>query len=45
MRVVRVSRRGSREIEHLESAHGEAELEAAAQRRIAAGRLEPGLGH
>jgi hypothetical protein len=44
VRVVRVSRRGSREIEHLESAHGEAELEAAAQRRIAAGQLELGLG-
>jgi hypothetical protein len=41
------SRRGSREIEHLGSAHDEAELEAlkaAAQQRIAAGQLELGLG-
>ena len=33
-----------REIEHLESAHDEAELEAAAPQRIAAGQLELGLG-
>jgi hypothetical protein len=41
------SRRGSREIEHLGSAHDEAELEAlkaAAQQHMAAGRLEVGLG-
>ena len=47
VRVVRVSRRGSREIEHLESAYGEAELEAAAQRGRAAGArpgLEPAAG-
>jgi hypothetical protein len=47
VQVVWSSRRGSREIEHLGSAHGEAELEglkAAAQQRIAAGQLELGLG-
>ena len=47
MQVVWSSRRGSREIEHLGSAHHEAELEglkAAAQQRIAAGQLELGLG-
>jgi hypothetical protein len=39
--------RGSREIEHLGSAHDEAELEvlkAAAQQRMAAGQLELGFG-
>ena len=47
MQVVWSSRRGSREIEHLGSAHDEAELEAlkaAAQQRIAAGQLELALG-
>jgi hypothetical protein len=47
VQVVWSSRRGSREIEHLGSAHDEAELEAlktAAQQRIAAGQLEFGLG-
>ena len=47
VQVVWSSRRGSREIEHLGSAHDEAELEAlkaAAQQRIAAGQLELGLG-
>jgi hypothetical protein len=41
------SRRGSREIEHLGSAHDAAELEAlkaAAQQRMAAGQLELSLG-
>jgi hypothetical protein len=43
VQVVWSSRRGSREIEHLGSAHDEGELEAlkaAAQQRIAAGQLE-----
>jgi hypothetical protein len=47
VQVVWSSRRGSREIEHLGSAHDEAELEAlkaAARQRIAAGQLELGLG-
>jgi hypothetical protein len=47
VQVVWSSRRGSREIEHLGSAHDEAQLEAlkaAAQQRIAAGQLELGLG-
>ena len=47
VQVVWSSRRGSREIEHLGSAHDDAELEAlkaAAQQRIAAGQLELGLG-
>jgi hypothetical protein len=47
MQVVWSSRRGSREFEHLGSAHGEAEFEAlkaAAQQRMAAGQLELGLG-
>jgi DDE family transposase len=47
VQVVWSSRRGSREIEHLGSAHDEAELEAlkaAAQQRIAVGQLELGLG-
>ena len=47
VQVVWSSRRGSREIEHLGSAHDEAELEAlkaAAQQRIAAGQLELALG-
>jgi hypothetical protein len=46
VQVVWSSRRGSREIEHLGSAHDEAELEAlkaAARQRIAAGQLELGL--
>jgi hypothetical protein len=44
VQVVRSSQRGSREIEHLGSAHDEAELEmlkAAARKRIAAGRQSP----
>ncbi|MBO3753071.1 IS1634 family transposase [Streptosporangiaceae bacterium NEAU-GS5] len=47
MQVVWSSRRGAREIEHLGSAHDEAELEAlkaAAQQRTAAGQLEFDLG-
>ena len=47
VQVVWSSRRGSRAIEHIGSAHDEAELEAlkaAAQQRIAAGQLELGLG-
>jgi hypothetical protein len=47
VQVVWSSRRGSRRIEHLGSAHDEAELEAlraAAQQRIAAGQLELDLG-
>jgi hypothetical protein len=47
VQVVWSSRRGSREIEHLGSAHDDAELEAlkaAAQQRIAAGQLELALG-
>jgi Transposase DDE domain len=47
VQVVWSSRRGSRQIEHLGSAHDEAGLEAlkaAAQQRIAAGQLELGLG-
>src|SRR5215831_1286566 len=47
VQVVWSSRRGSREIEHLGSAHDEAELEvlkAAAQQRIAAGQLQLSLG-
>jgi hypothetical protein len=47
VQVVWSSRRGLREIEHLGSAHDEAELEAlkaAAQQRIAAGQLELNLG-
>ncbi len=47
VQVVWSSRRGSREIEHLGSAHDEAELEAlkaTAQQRMAAGQLELGLG-
>jgi hypothetical protein len=47
VQVVWSSRRRSRQIEHLGSAHDERELEAlkaAAQQRIAAGRLELGLG-
>ena len=46
VQVVWSSRRGSREIEHLGSAHDEAELEllkAAARQRVAAGQLELGL--
>jgi hypothetical protein len=46
IQVVWSSRRGSREIEHLGSAHDEAALaalKAAAQQRIAAGQLELGL--
>jgi Transposase DDE domain len=47
VQVVWSSRRGSREIEHLGSAHDEQEVEvlkAAAQQRMAAGQLEFGLG-
>jgi len=47
VQVVWSSRRGSREIEHLGSAHEDAELQAlkaAAQPRIAAGQLELSLG-
>ena len=47
VQVVWSSRRGSRKIEHLGSAHDEAELEAlkaVAQQRIAAGQLELALG-
>src|SRR5215475_10975613 len=47
VQIVWSSRRGSREIEHLGSAHDEAELEAlkaAAQQRIAAGQQELDLG-
>jgi hypothetical protein len=47
VQVVWSSRRGSREIEHLGSAHDEAELEAlkaAARQRMAAGQLELDLG-
>jgi hypothetical protein len=46
VQVVWSSRRGARQIEHLGSAHDEAELaalKAAAQQRIAAGQLELGL--
>jgi hypothetical protein len=47
VQVVWSSRRGSRSIEHIGSAHDEAELEvlrAAADQRVAAGQLELGLG-
>ena len=47
VQVVWSSRRGSRQIEHLGSAHDEAELEAlkaAAQQRMAAGQMELDLG-
>ena len=47
VQVVWSSRRGSRRIEHLGSAHDEAELaalKAAAQQRIAAGQMELDLG-
>ena len=47
VQVVWSSRRGSREIEHLGSAHDAAEVEAlkaAAQQRIAAGQMELDLG-
>jgi hypothetical protein len=47
VRVVWSSRRGSREIEHIGSAHDDAELEAlkaAAGQRIAAGQTELDLG-
>jgi hypothetical protein len=47
VQIVYSSRRGSREIEHLGSAHDEAGLEtlkAAARQRLAAGQLELGLG-
>ena len=47
VQVVWSSRRGSRQIEHLGSAHDERELDmlrAAAQQRTAAGQLELGLG-
>ena len=47
VQTVYSSRRGSRQIEHIGSAHDEAELEAlkaAARQRMAAGQLEPGPG-
>jgi hypothetical protein len=47
VQVVWSSRRGSREIGHIRSAHDEAELEAlkvAARQQVAAGQLELGLG-
>jgi hypothetical protein len=47
VQIVWSSRRGSRNIEHIGSAHDEAELEAlkaAARERLAAGRAELGLG-
>ena len=47
MQIVHSSRRGSRDIEHLGSAHNEAELEAlkaAAARRLTRGQDELGLG-
>ncbi len=47
VQIVYSSRRGSREIEHLGSAHDEAGLEtlkAAARQRLAVGQLELGLG-
>lgn len=47
VQVVWSSRRGSREIEHIGSAHDDAELEAlkaAARQRLAAGQMELGLG-
>jgi hypothetical protein len=47
VQIVCSSRRGTRNIEHIGSAHDDAELEplkAAAGQRIAAGQLEPGLG-
>ena len=47
VQIVHSTRRGSRHIEHLGSAHDESELEAlkvAAQRRIAAGQAELDLG-
>ena len=47
VQIVWSSRRGSREIEHLGSAHDDAELEmlkAAARQRMAAGQAELDLG-
>ena len=44
VQVVYSSRRGSRDIEHVGSAHDEAELKAAARQRMAAAQLEPDLG-
>jgi hypothetical protein len=47
VQVVYSSRRGSRHIEHIGSAHDQAELEAlkaAARQRVAHGQLELGLG-
>jgi hypothetical protein len=47
VQIVWSSRRGSREIEHLGSAHDEAQVEAlkaAARQRIAAGQAELSLG-
>jgi hypothetical protein len=47
VQIMHSTRRGSRDIEHLGSAHDESELEAlkvAAQRRIAAGQAELDLG-
>ena len=47
VQIVWSSRRGSRKIEHIGSAHDDAELEAlkaAARQRLAAGQLELDLG-
>jgi hypothetical protein len=47
VQIVHSSRRGSRDIEHIGSAHDEAQLEvlkAAARQRLAAGQDELGLG-
>ena len=47
VQIVHSSRKGSRDIEHIGSAHGEAELEAlmvAARKRLAAGQSEIELG-
>jgi hypothetical protein len=47
VQIVWSSQRGSREIEHIGSAHDDAEpetLKAAALQRLAAGQLELGLG-
>ena len=44
MQIVHSTRRGSRDIEHLGSAHDQAELEAAARQRLAQDQLELDLG-
>jgi hypothetical protein len=47
VQIVHSSRRGARDIEHLDSAHDEQELEtlkAAARQRTAAGQAELDLG-